>query len=70
MSLVHWQKLVIVVLLATVFAASRFIRAWVFKPLLDEILVPAANNTLEIEAVEARIWQIGILVFGTPVSYT
>lgn len=65
MSLVHWQKLVIVVLLATVFAASRFIRAWVFKPLLDEILVPAANNTLEIEAVEARIWQIGILVFGT-----
>lgn len=65
MSLVHWQKLVIVVLLATVFAASRFIRAWVFKPLLDEILVPAANNTLEMEAVEARIWQIGILVFGT-----
>lgn len=65
MSLVHWQKLVIVVLLATVFAASRFIRAWVFKPLLDEILVPAANNTLEIEAVEARIWQIGILVLGT-----
>ncbi|MFP6655197.1 MAG: ABC transporter ATP-binding protein [Myxococcota bacterium] len=65
MSLVHWRPLVGVLLLTIAFTASRFIRAWIFKPLLDEILVPAANGSLEIAAVEGRIWQLGLLVGGT-----
>jgi ABC-type multidrug transport system fused ATPase/permease subunit len=62
MSLKHWRKLVIVLVLAMVFAGSRLIRAWVFKPLLDDVLVPAANGTLEFAAVEDRIWQLGVLI--------
>jgi len=65
MSRPHWRKLVVVFLLATLFAASRFVRAWIFKPLLDEILVPAANGTLEMSAVENRLWQLGLLIAAT-----
>ncbi|MFP6656061.1 MAG: ABC transporter transmembrane domain-containing protein, partial [Myxococcota bacterium] len=65
MSLIHWRQLAAVLVLTIAFTASRFIRAWIFKPLLDEILVPAANGTLEIAAVEDRIWQLGLLVGGT-----
>jgi subfamily B ATP-binding cassette protein MsbA len=65
MSLIHWRQLAAVLVLTIAFTASRFIRAWIFKPLLDEILVPAANGTLEIAAVEGRVWQIGLLVGGT-----
>ncbi len=64
-SLEHWRKLVIVLILATAFAASRFLRAWIFKPLLDDVLVPAANGTLEFAAVEDEIWQLGGLIGAT-----
>lgn len=65
MSLEHWPKLAFVMATTIALAASRLIRAWVFKPLLDEFLVPAANGVLEIEVIQDRIWQLGMLVGTT-----
>ncbi len=62
MSRSHWRMLVAVILAASLFSASRFIRAWISKPLLDEVLVPAANNALDLEAVAPRLWQLGLIV--------
>jgi ABC-type multidrug transport system fused ATPase/permease subunit len=62
MSLAQWRTLVAVIFFATLFTASRFIRAWLAKPLLDDVLVPAANNLLTFEAVEARLWQLGLIM--------
>ena len=62
MSFSHWRVLVAVVFAASLFSASRFIRAWISKPLLDEVLVPAANNTFNLEAVEPLLWQLGLIV--------
>jgi subfamily B ATP-binding cassette protein MsbA len=72
MSLSHWRALAAVFFFASVFSASRFIRAWLAKPLLDEVLVPAANGVLDFSVVEGRVWQLGlILIFAliiTPVA--
>ena len=72
MSLTYWRILLAVFFAGVLLAASRFVRAWLFKPLLDEILVPAANDTLHFEAIEARLWQIvillGITLVVTPVA--
>ncbi|HEB89619.1 MAG TPA: ABC transporter ATP-binding protein, partial [Deltaproteobacteria bacterium] len=54
--------LLVVFVSGVLLAASRFVRAWLFKPLLDEILVPAANDTLRFDAIEARLWQIVVLL--------
>jgi subfamily B ATP-binding cassette protein MsbA len=62
MSLSHWRALTAVFVFAGLFSASRFIRAWLAKPLLDEILVPAANNVLDLEAVEPRLWELGLII--------
>ena len=62
MSLSHWRALVAVVFFAGLFSASRFIRTWLAKPLFDEILVPAANNVFDLEAVAPRLWQLGLIV--------
>jgi ABC-type multidrug transport system fused ATPase/permease subunit len=69
MSLSHWRALLAVFIFSTLFSASRFVRAWLAKPLLDEILVPAANNTLDLQAVESRLWQLGV-IFGIALIIT
>jgi len=61
-SLAHWKALVGVFVFAGLFAATRFIRPLVAKPLLDQILVPAANNSLDFEAVKPLLLKIGIVV--------
>ncbi len=72
MSFTYWRILLVVFLSGVLLAASRFVRAWLFKPLLDEILVPAANDTLHFDAIEARLWQIvvllGITLVVTPIA--
>ena len=65
MSLVYWRAVLCVVVFGGLFAASRFVRAWLAKPLLDEVLVPAASETLKFEAVEGRLWQLGIIIAVT-----
>ena len=62
MSLVRWRVLVAVFFFATLFSASRFIRAWLVKPMLDEVLVPAANNVLDFDTIEPRLWQLGVIL--------
>ena len=62
MSSSHWWSLVAVLFFSALFAASRFIRTWLAKPLLDEILVPAANQALDLEAVLPRLWQFGVII--------
>lgn len=69
MSLSHWRALLAVSVFAGLFSASRFVRAWLAKPLLDEILVPAANNALDLQAVESRLWQLGV-IFGIALIIT
>jgi len=69
MSLSHWRALLGVFIFAGLFSAGRFVRAWLAKPLLDEILVPAANNVLDLQAVEPRLWQLG-LIFGIALIVT
>jgi subfamily B ATP-binding cassette protein MsbA len=61
--------LIAIFVFAGLFSASRFVRAWLAKPLLDEILVPAANNVLDLQAVEPRLWQLG-LIFGIALIIT
>ena len=72
MSLSRWQALTAVFFFAGLFSATRFVRAWLAKPLLDEVLVPAANGVLDFSVVEGRLWQLGlILIFAlviTPVA--
>ena len=58
----HWSAVAGVFVFAGLFAATRFIRPLVAKPLLDEVLVPAANGVLEFEAVRPMLWQIGVIV--------
>lgn len=65
MSLVYWRAVICVLVFGGLFAASRFVRAWLAKPLLDEVLVPAASETLKFEAVEGRLWQLGIIIAVT-----
>jgi len=69
MTLSHWRVLLAVVIFSALFSASRFVRAWLAKPLLDEILVPAANNALDLQAVESRLWQLGV-IFGIALIIT
>jgi subfamily B ATP-binding cassette protein MsbA len=69
MTLSHWRALSAVIIFSAIFSASRFVRAWLAKPLLDEILVPAANNTLDLQAVESRLWQLGV-IFGIALIIT
>ena len=69
MTLSHWRALLAVFIFSALFSASRFVRAWLAKPLLDEILVPAANNTLDLQAVESRLWQLGV-IFGIALIIT
>jgi subfamily B ATP-binding cassette protein MsbA len=69
MSLSHWRALLAVFVFSALFSASRFVRAWLAKPLLDEILVPAANNALDFQAVESRLWELGV-IFGIALIIT
>jgi ABC-type multidrug transport system fused ATPase/permease subunit len=69
MTLSHWRPLAAVIIFSAIFSASRFVRAWLAKPLLDEILVPAANNALDLQAVEPRLWQLGV-IFGIALIIT
>jgi ABC-type multidrug transport system fused ATPase/permease subunit len=64
-SLDNWQALVGVFIFSGLFAATRYIRPLVAKPLLDEVLVPAANDALNFETVEPLIWQIGAIILIT-----
>jgi subfamily B ATP-binding cassette protein MsbA len=72
LSVVYWRALTAVVVFASLFSASRFIRAWLAKPLLDDVLVPAANDGLDFAAVEGKLWVLGgIMGFAlvvTPVA--
>jgi subfamily B ATP-binding cassette protein MsbA len=61
----YWHAILTVFVLGGLFAASRFVRAWLTKPLLDEILVPAANNTLMFDAVKGRLWELGVIIVIT-----
>ena len=71
-SLPHWRMIMLVVVAASVFAGSRVFRAWLIKPLLDQVLVPAANQSLDFSAVEGRLWELGVLggitLIATPVA--
>ena len=44
-------------------------RAWLAKPLLDEVLVPSANRDVDLAAVEPLLWRIG-LVFALTLLVT
>ena len=72
LSLVHWRTAAAVAFAGGLFAASRFVRAWLAKPLFDEIMVPAANDVFVFSAVEDRVWQlvgiIGIALVIAPIA--
>lgn len=62
LSLAHSNALFAVFLFSALFSASRFVRAWLAKPLLDDVLVPAANDTLDFAAIEGKLWVLGGIV--------
>jgi subfamily B ATP-binding cassette protein MsbA len=64
----YWLMLVVVFVCGTLFAASRYVRAYLIQPFLDDVMVPAAaleRGTTEwepaIQALAPRLYEIGIV---------
>jgi len=58
----YWRLWVAFVALGSLYSASRYVIAWLFKPLLDDVLVPSVQDaTLEVPDVEAHLLEIGLV---------
>lgn len=64
----YWLMLVVVFVCGTLFAASRYVRAYLIQPFLDDVMVPAAaleRGTTQwepaIQALLPRLYEIGIV---------
>jgi len=55
------RAILAVVVLGTVIAASRYLRAWLLQPLLDDALVPISSGEIDVESVLPVLSEIGIL---------
>jgi subfamily B ATP-binding cassette protein MsbA len=61
MSFGYGRAVTAVVLLGALIAGSRYLRAWLGQPLIDEIIVPISAGHLEFEAIKPLLYQIGAL---------
>ena len=52
---------VTVVLLGLLVATMRYLRAWLFQPLLDDALVPISTGEIDLELVKPVLAEIGLL---------
>ncbi len=59
LSLKSTLPLFTVLALGAIIAANRYLRAWLAEPILDEILTPVANGTLEMGAITERLFELG-----------
>jgi len=64
LSFCYKRSLVAVLVLGALIASSRYLRAWLLQPLLDDAIVPIASGKIDLQAVQEImpvLYQIGIL---------
>lgn len=61
-SVVYWKPILAVFVLGWVLAGVRYLRAYLFKPLLDDVLVPAAATGINFERVEPVLTEIALIL--------
>lgn len=74
MSFLYRTAIVGVLVFAGLFSASRYIRTWLAKPVLDEVILPASQSSFDLAAVAPRLWEIGailgvLLVITPPIMF-
>jgi subfamily B ATP-binding cassette protein MsbA len=72
MSLTYWPSLAAVVFFGAVIAGSRYLRAWLLQPILDDVLVPISGGQVQFDDVVPLITEIGVLggltLISTPLA--
>ena len=58
----YWRAIVGVFMVGWVISFIRYLRAYLFKPLTDDVLIPATTQGLSWEALEPVIFEIGLLL--------
>jgi subfamily B ATP-binding cassette protein MsbA len=61
-SFVYWKALIAVLVLGLVMSFIRYLRAYLFKPLMDDVLIPATSDQFSFEAVEPLIFELALLL--------
>ena len=55
-----------VLVFAGLFSASRYMRTWLAKPVLDEIIVPSGQMGFDLSAIAPRLWEVGTILGLAP----
>ena len=50
---------------AGLFAASRYLKTWMLKPLLDEVILPANQAGFDFSAISPRLYELGTILGAT-----
>lgn len=64
-SFLYWRELVFTILCGGLLAGSRYVRAYLVKPLLDDVLVPSAVDSLSPDALMSNATDLGAIVLIT-----
>lgn len=65
MSLSDWPAAIAVVLLGALIATTRYVRAWVVQPILDDVVLPSTVENFDLEAVMPLISELGLVLLAT-----
>jgi len=65
MSLKEWPAATGVVLLGGLIATTRYVRAWVIQPVLDDVVLPSTVEDFDLDAITPILSELGLILFGT-----
>ena len=65
MSLKDWPAAIGVILLGGLIAGTRYVRAWVIQPMLDDVVLPSTVEDFDLEAITPILSDLGLVLLAT-----